>query len=83
MILKMSRFAEQDLAESIEWYREKREGLSVRFSPLQKFSFCKRSVLVVEAIWHTSRDPTFWKNRAKTIQYSSGDINSTIFCSPL
>lgn len=101
MTLKLSPFAEKDLAESMEWYKEakegldvmflkevdeilhvilrnpkayrvrhRRKGLEIRFAPVSKFPFVviyfidlKFGYLVVQAFWHTSRNPENWKNR--------------------
>lgn len=101
MILKLSPFAEKDLAESMRWYKEaqegldilflkevdnilhailrnpssfsvryKRKGFGIRVAPVPKFPFVviyfidpRFDYLVVQAFWHTSRNPENWKNR--------------------
>jgi len=50
--------------------RYKRKGIAIRFALVDRFPFVivffwdeMLQLIVIEAIWHTSRNPKHWKNR--------------------
>ena len=47
-----------------------RKGISIRIAPLQRFPFVVvyffdelQGLVIIEAVWHTARNPKNWKSR--------------------